>query len=129
MNDELSYKLIHTFPNVYSNKNPREPFNYDNAHFQCGDGWFKIIYDLSATIEQELLSMNVRERAKYSVAQVKEKFGTLRFYMTETTESMREAIEIAEMLSGKTCEECGESGSERPGRWISVRCDNCVEKK
>jgi len=58
-------------------------------------------------------------------AQVKEKFGSLRFYMTIGTDEIYELIDKAEALSCKTCEECGESGEARSGGWIRTLCDTC----
>jgi hypothetical protein len=60
-------------------------------------------------------------------AQVKEKFGGLRFYMTSGTDEIFDLIEEAEALSCKTCEECGKPGEERPGGWIHTHCDPCHE--
>lgn len=58
-------------------------------------------------------------------AQVKEKFGGLRFYMTSANDEIRELVSEAEALSYKTCEECGEPGEERDTRWIRTLCDHC----
>ena len=63
-------------------------------------------------------------------SQVKEKFGTLRFYMTTETEEMSALIREAEERSAVTCEECGSPGTCRDGGWILTLCDKCaVERK
>ena len=62
-------------------------------------------------------------------AQVKEKFGGLRFYMTMGTDEVYGLIDKAEALSRKTCEECGEPGEERSGGWIHTLCNNCHENR
>ena len=126
MNEDNTKKLKESFPFLYSNSNPREPFNYGGAGFQCGDGWYNIIYTLSEKLENILLKMNLRERSEHTVAQVKEKFGTLRFYMTSATEEMHNAIRETEKQSTTTCEECGEVGRLRGGRWLSTECDKCL---
>lgn len=61
--------------------------------------------------------------------QVKEKFGTLRVYMTSTTDKMDKIIQEAEEKSAKTCENCGEKGKVRGGGWIKVLCDECENNR
>ena len=61
-------------------------------------------------------------------AQVKEKFGTLRFYMTRYTDEIRELISSAETLSSVTCEECGSPGEEKGGGWIRTLCNPCAKE-
>jgi len=56
-------------------------------------------------------------------SQVKEKYGTLSFYMTEGTDQIFDLIHEAEEKSAKICEVCGESGKRRGGGWISTLCD------
>ena len=60
--------------------------------------------------------------------QVKEKFGTLRFYVDNTCERMDGAIEMAEYMSGCICEECGNPGKQRGGGWIRTLCDKHAEE-
>jgi len=60
-------------------------------------------------------------------AQVKEKFGGLRFYMTCGTDEIYDLISEAETLSCKTCEECGKPGEERATGWIHTLCNDCHE--
>lgn len=56
---------------------------------------------------------------------VKEKFGTLRFYLTAESDEMSKAIAIAEAESAITCEACGEKGEIRGGGWLVTLCDAC----
>lgn len=60
-------------------------------------------------------------------SQVKEKFGTLRFYMTSATDEMREHVRKAENKSAKVCEDCGAEGVMREGGWIRTLCNDCEE--
>ena len=62
--------------------------------------------------------------------QVKEKFGTLRFYYSGGDEAIEGMVGLAEQMSGTTCEECG-SFSSSVGYtlgWISVICPPCLKK-
>jgi uncharacterized Zn finger protein (UPF0148 family) len=54
---------------------------------------------------------------------VKEKFGTLRFYVDGGTPEMHNYIEFAEAMTRITCEVCGNPGISRTGGWIRVLCD------
>jgi hypothetical protein len=62
-------------------------------------------------------------------SQVKEKFGTLRFYMTHSTEEMSTIIQEAEKKSAKTCETCGKAGKLRGYNWYYNRCAPCWKKE
>ena len=97
--------------------------------FECGDGWFKIILDLSKEIEIYLEDVGDYENRPFEVIQVKEKFGTLRFYTNWGDKKIYEMITDAENLSASTCEHCGKLGKSRKGSWIKVLCDNCDAKK
>lgn len=55
--------------------------------------------------------------------QVKEKFGTLRFYYEGGDEYVSGIVAMAESMSGRICEECGAEGKQRGGGWIQTLCD------
>jgi hypothetical protein len=55
--------------------------------------------------------------------QVKEKFGTLRFYYTGGDDYIRGLVSMAEAMSGVTCEQCGSPGHRRGQSWIYTACD------
>jgi hypothetical protein len=61
--------------------------------------------------------------------QVKEKFGTLRFYYTGGDDYIRGMVTMAEAMSGCTCESCGNPGERRGGGWVRTICEPCEEKK
>ena len=58
-------------------------------------------------------------------SQVKEKYGTLRFYMTCETQEMSDLISVACKKSAVTCENCGKPGKRNKTGWISTLCDSC----
>ena len=60
--------------------------------------------------------------------QVKEKFGTLRFYTNCSHPEIDALIDFAEKMSGITCEICGNKGTINDGGWLKVRCEKHKEE-
>jgi hypothetical protein len=58
-----------------------------------------------------------------TASQVKEKFGGLRFYTNGYTEEVSGMIRMAESMSYRTCEVCGNPGRSNNYGWISTLCD------
>lgn len=56
------------------------------------------------------------------ILQIKEKFGSLRLYVTGHTAEMSEIISHYEEASRTTCEECGEPGTQTKTNWIRTLC-------
>ena len=63
-----------------------------------------------------------------AAVQVKEKYGTLRFYCGGT-ETIQKYICLAERLSSVTCEDCGEPGKRNDSGWLRTQCDACRNKR
>jgi hypothetical protein len=61
--------------------------------------------------------------------QVKEKFGTLRFYYSGGDDAIDGMVQMAESMSGVTCEGCGNLGERRGGGWIHTYCTPCEEAR
>lgn len=95
--------------------------------FSCGDGWFQLIWDLSEKLEPMIAAIDGSDDERPKASQVKEKFGTLRFYMTSSTDEMESAIGEAEARSAVTCEHCGRPGVLRSEDryWVLTLCDLC----
>ena len=55
--------------------------------------------------------------------QIKEKFGTLRFYTDGGDQYTRGVLAMAECMSAVTCEECGNCGKVRTSGWHRTLCD------
>lgn len=87
---------------------------------ECGAGWYKLLDELCADIIKLAKEENVRFPV---VRQIKEKFGTLRFYLDIETDAMYERICEAELESSKTCERCGEPGELKSvDGWYTTLC-------
>ena len=91
-----------------------------------GSGWNDIIIKLNRKLE--MLDPD------YEILQIKEKFGSLRFYyktdcsLKSIKEAMDRYVRFAEMESIQTCEECGRRGklAKRNPGWMKTLCDNCL---
>lgn len=92
---------------------------YSGFDGQVGEGWVPIL----DTLARGLIALGWDRQ----VSQIKEKFGTLRFYAGRTTEEMDKLIRLAEAETYHTCENCGERGESRHGGWIKTLCDSCAE--
>jgi len=95
--------------------------------FECYDGWYDLLDELSATLEAHLLAHHPDWVAggEPVVLQVKEKFAGLRFYMAQYDEVIDTAIRQAEARSIETCERCGLPGQLIESGWYRIRCEGC----
>lgn len=93
----------------------------------CGDGWAGLVQELTITLQQ---------LGTCCIVQIKEKFGTMRYYaiirdqhLPLRREMMLSVIDCAEAMSQSICEYCGMPGTLRPERhWMKTLCDECLEK-
>ena len=129
---EYRKKIVKKCPNLYRDiherKGPRESLMCFG--FECGSGWDKLIGRLSKKLEKMIKRFPKKERGQFRVIQVKEKYGTLNFYICCGTEKMYKVIEEAEDESSKICEFCGRKGELREhGYWFTTLCDRGVKKQ
>tara|TARA_Y100000310_G_scaffold85242_1_gene82054 strand:+ start:227 stop:556 length:330 start_codon:yes stop_codon:yes gene_type:complete len=95
-----------------------------------GSGWFSLIRSLSEGIEE--WNREHPESESASVLQIKEKFGTLRFYVFGGDPNViTPLIREAETLSSTTCQDCGVEGINEPndGGWWNTLCVECRTKR
>lgn len=79
MKKELTEQLFNIAPVLYAGRHQPISKNLMKFGFECGDGWFRPLEELSYDLE----AVNFMMRPKgisVKATQVKEKFGTLRFY-------------------------------------------------
>lgn len=61
--------------------------------------------------------------------QIKEKFGTLRFYYNGGDDYISGLEAMADSMSGKICEDCGKPGKSTTGGWIRTLCEEHTQEK
>lgn len=62
------------------------------------------------------------------ITQIKEKFGTLRFYYNGGNDMISGMVWLAESLSATICEECGSTKNAKTINhygWLYTRCEEC----
>lgn len=102
---------------------------------ECQSGWYDIIWELSEKLEP--LAKKIKGEFPAKVEQVKEKFGTLRFYISSVTDEddkevineMYKHIGEYELKTVTTCEVCGEKGELRKEGWYRTLCDKHHEER
>ncbi len=116
---------------------------------EAGHGWFDLLNNLCAMLCKDVTRLQKRkqhqdmEPDRYGpeaikecqiqlanaikdlpvILQIKEKFGSLRFYAINTTLTQENYIEFAENMSSCICEECGKPGVIRQNYIIRTLCD------
>jgi hypothetical protein len=82
---------------------------------------------------QDALKQGLREIAppipQVVAKQVKEKFGTLRFYYEGGNDYIDGMIAMAEAMSAHICETCGKPGTLRGRGWLYTACDEHAREK
>ena len=98
---------------------------YQLYEFYCKDSevddWTK--ERVERDIESGKHRLVVDESSQVTADQIKEKFGTLRFYYSGGDDYVDGVVRMAEAMSGCTCEVCGKPGSTGGKGWIRTTCE------
>jgi len=121
MNDRFTQDLFQRFPRLYRGHTKPATETCMCFGFDCGDGWFPLVRDLSEAIE---VACDRDQTPTPEAFQVKEKFGGLRVYVRGATRAVAELIARAENESLGICEECGREGAVciTESRWYKTVC-------
>lgn len=138
MREELDKLLCERYPKIFADRYKPMTETAMCWGFSCGEGWFNIIDQLCANIQHHIDARNERRELllkdnphnlkipdhvpQVVAEQVKEKFGTLRFYYTGGDEYIHGLTAMAESMSGVTCEQCGNPGTTEGPGWIQTLC-------
>jgi len=140
MREELDKKLCEKYPDIFRDRNAPMTRTAMCWGFSHNDGWFTILDETCA----KLMMIKKLTGVGVVATQVKEKFGTARFYIMGDEQSqstfseddakiiggiIRDIIDYFESRSAGTCEDCGQWGSLRIwGNWYYTRCYQCWRK-
>lgn len=125
MKKELDEALCRDFPTVFRDRNGDMQSTAMCWGFECGPGWEPLIRKAAEVIEAYNKTVSPEEHIVAS--QIKEKYGTLRFYTNFSTNEIDKAIDEAENASATTCETCGQEGKLRTETgWLYTACDRCM---
>jgi hypothetical protein len=125
MKEELDRQLCDKYPLIFADRNKSMQETCMCWGFEHGDGWYNIIDSLCANIQNHIDWQNRQgEKVPQVVAtQVKEKFGTLRFYYNGGDDVIDGMVRMAESWSAVACEECGAPGTQNSQGWIKTLCE------
>lgn len=127
MNEELDKTLVEKFPKIFVDRYKSAQETCMCWGFECCNGWYNLIDSLCTCIQHYLDYKP--EVSQVVVDQVKEKFGSLRFYFHGGDEYIQGLVDMVCYLSESTCEICGNPGKLEDDGWIKVRCDKCFGKE
>ena len=131
MKQELDKLLCEKYPKMMVNRTKPMMETCMCWGFECGDGWFNILDQLMGNIQHHIDWKNRKEEvvAQVTLDQVKEKFGTLRFYYSGGDDAIDGMVRMAESMSGVTCEECSAPAQTHGPGWIRTICEPCETKR
>ncbi len=127
MNKILTDSLLKKYPVVFGQHKLPVTETAMCWGFSCGDGWYNIIDGLAFLIQRENEKLKENgENITIQAVQVKQKYGSLRFYTNYSTDYIEGAIHMAENMSVCICEECGSTdGVTQTTGWIRTLCKRC----
>lgn len=139
MDEELENKLYEKYPQFFVNKDKTPMQSPMCFGIETGNGWYEIISNLCWMIKQhednkewrkKYLEENDPEKLKQESQyfqvkfdQIKEKYGGLRIYFSGGDDYIDGLVSMAEAMSYKICEICGNKGKPNKSGWITTLCE------
>jgi hypothetical protein len=136
MNSELQNKLYEKYPQLFVNKDKTPMQSPMCFGIETGEGWYEILSSLCWMIKQYEDSIiwqtewNQKTNPEYKsdyfpvkFDQIKEKYGGLRVYFSGGDQYIEGLVSMAEAMSYKICDVCGNKGEANKQGWISTRCE------
>ncbi len=144
MDKVLQERLFNDFPKIFIEKDLPMQQTCMCWGICTDDGWFELLHNLCSYLQWHT---DKNKFPQVIAQQVKEKFGTLRFYYMldgppttdkkENDQAIRRcaehdgAIQFAESMSGRICEVCGAFDNTVElmlrGGWYKTLCTVCAE--
>ena len=145
MKAELQQTLTEKYPKIFQVNESRRLEPYAMFGIECGGGWYDILNALCFQIQQHI-DWNNRQRerllesnpynaripdevSQVVITQVKEKYGSLRFYYDGGDDRIHGMVCMAETMSAVICEVCGDRGRMRGRSWFYTACDRHTQEE
>lgn len=133
MTKEENKKIVEKFPFLL----PRNRYtgavvpDYDYSYTEYDampEGWRKAFGIKMCEEIQKELDKSPSLKEQYCITQIKEKYGSLRWYSNFYTTEIEKIIQRYENISKRTCICCGAPATKISTGWISPYCNKCAEK-
>ena len=112
--DEATKIIVEKYPLMFPN---------GDQNITVHPGWFNLVDVALALIQYEFTVAKDQNRLQPTVRQIKEKFGSMRLYMSHLSDYSIGVVTFAECMSAKTCMVCGDVGETRDYKWRRTLCD------
>ena len=146
MEKEEMKKLLEKYPflihkNIFSGEVCYQTEEEDLEHNWYtewdGYGWEKIWKQFMQELFKEYDKLPDEAKEKFAIFDTKEKYGTLRVFLSDYTDGMRKAESTLRFLSSVTCQYCGKQPRDSKGNhiiwttegWITNLCKDCFKKE
>ena len=116
MKKVLNNRLRRKYPKILGNRG-----------IDVGDGWYWLLHNLLDLLQ---FDTDHNKHPQVKASQIKEKFGTLRFYISGGDDTQYGMVSLAELMSASICEDCGshEAKLRTIKGWKYTRCQGCHDK-
>ena len=127
MNTKLTNKLFKKYPKIFRQKDLSIKESCMPWGICCRDGWYDLIDSLCSLLQWDI---DKNGEPQIEAIQVKEKYGSLRFYTNGETKKQYGYINFAEYFSTHICECCGSNKNVKQTEgWITTLCEDCMKKR
>jgi len=139
MTELLELQLVKQYPEILQEYKGDPRQTCMAFGIECADGWYQLLYTGMKRLQRIAAASGVQTVA----TQIKEKYGTLRFYYTTVCDPtttpqtiskrantlITKVIDTMEEESGKTCEVTGKPGKTTArGQWLRTLCEEEAKK-
>ena len=144
---KLQKQLFKKYPRIFRQKDLPMSQTCMCWGIDTGNGWYRLLDELCHCIQTMIDNNRHMINYQLEATQVKEKYGTLRFYYqwypikdkskykptAEDNERMMRELEgavlFADHFSGSICEECGQPGETKTiYGWVYTRCKTHMDE-
>jgi len=138
MDKKLEIQLQTDFPQIFIDLYGDRTSTCMTWGCSCSDGWYDIIYDCCKKLQR---LMDENPGYKLYATQIKEKYGSLRFYINFNNDEISDkdfnetfwnlANKIVEEVEEKSyyiCELCGKPGKINGTGWYRCLCKHCKKR-